>query len=404
MDIPFLIILLFALFILLRIEFIFYIVYVLFGTWVVAQWWTNRAAKQIAVRRFYSDHAFLGERVRVRLQIQNQGRLPIPWVRISESVPLVLHSPNFIRRVISLPSRGQVTITYTLDCRRRGYYALGPASLTTGDLFGFAESRLREPREDHITVYPRIIPLSRLGITSQLPFGTVRTPQRLFEDPTRMIGLRDYQAGDPLHRIHWKASAHAGDLLVTKLDAAISLETAILLNLNAADYEPKRAIDISEWAIVVAASIAHHLAERRQPVGLFTNGYDPLGGRGRAIDLPPRSGRGHLMKVLEVLARIELSPDGAVPFASWIQGATVDLGWGTTVIVITPKGDAATCQALHRLQRAGLNVVLIVVGPSGRFRETRQRARHFGFPAYLAARERDLDAWRSPAPMGWPVR
>lgn len=395
MDISFLIILLFALFILLRVEFIFYVIYVLFGTWVLSRWWAGRALSHLRAQRIYTDHAFLGEQVPVQLQLTNHSRLPIPWLRISESVPLALHSPNFVRRVAFLPSRGRVAVTYTLDCRRRGYYTLGPLSLHTGDLFGFSEVQGQEAKVDTITVYPRIIPLSRLGLSSDLPFGTVRTRQRLFEDPTRLIGLREYQAGDPLHRIHWKVSAHSGDLLVTKLDKAISLETAILLNLNAADYDPQWAVVSSEWAIVVAASLAHHLTEQRQPVGLLTNGRDPLS-QGQAPAILPRSGRSHLIKILEVLARIELTSDGGWPFPVWSRQAALHLGWGTTAIAITPKGDEATCQALHQLQRAGLNAVLIVIEPSLQFGRVRQRARHFGFPAYHVAREEDLHLWRAP--------
>ncbi|MCD6289185.1 MAG: DUF58 domain-containing protein [Anaerolineae bacterium] len=396
MDISFLIILLFALFILLRLEFLFYIIYVLFGVWVLARWWAARAPRVLRVERVYTDHAFLGERVPVRLQIRNRGRLPIPWLRVNESVPLELHVPNFVRRVVTLPSRGSVALEYVLECRQRGYYSLGPVNLNTGDLFGLAEAQVQEPRVDHITVYPRIIPLSRLSISSQLPFGAVRTRQRLFEDPIRMIGLRDYEAGDPLHRIHWKASAHAGDLLVTKLDSVISLETAILLNLRAEEYDPQQRINASEWAIVVAASIAHYLTGKRQPVGLFTNGRDPLSGDGVPIGLPPRSGQESLVKLLEILARIELNQQAVVPFAMWAREATIRLGWGTTVIAITPKGDEDTCQALHRLQQAGLNAILIVVEPSLQFRETERRARYLGFPAHLVAWEKDLDIWRVP--------
>ncbi len=47
-------------------------------------------------------------------------------------------------------------------------------------------------------------------------------------------------------------------------------------------------------------------------------------------------------------------------------------------------------------------VILIVVEPSLGFRETRQRARYLGFPAYMVAREHDLDVWRTPA-KGTPV-
>ncbi|GAB4562175.1 MAG: hypothetical protein Kow0047_10110 [Anaerolineae bacterium] len=396
MDIPFLIILLAVIFILLRLEFIFYLIYVLLGAWMVSRWWPRRALRQIQVERLYDDHAFLGDQVRVILRIHNRSRIPVAWLRVSESVPLTLHVPNYVRRVVAVPGRRHVDISYTLDCRKRGYYPLGPTLLQAGDLFGFGESYGQAAEGDHITVYPQIIPLSRLGIESDLPYGTVRTRRRLHEDPARMVGLRQYEPGDPLHRLHWKASAHAGELLVTKLEAAIALETMIALDLRQSDYDAQEVLMASEWAIVVAASIAHHLAQQRQAVGLMTNGVDPIAPDGAAPHLSPRPGKGHVMKVLEVLARVGLSDDGP-PFDAWLIRETTSLAWGTTVVVIAPKGDEALCQALHRLVRRGLNPLLITVQPSLEFRRVRQRARMLGFPAYQVVRERDLTTqWARP--------
>ena len=400
-GIPFLILLLFLIAVLLRLDFVFYLVYVLFGVYVGSRWWTARGLRTVEVRRRFTDHAFLGERVTVELELRNGALLPIPWLRIHETVPLVLHAPSFVRRVTSLRPRERSSIRYELDCRRRGYYPLGPLCVTSGDLFGFAEAERREAITDHLTVYPEIIPLTRLGFPSRSPFGTIKSRQRIFEDPARVSGVRDYRGGDSLRRIHWKASARQEALLVKQYEPAISLQTAIFLNLNQREYDPRRRIDRSEWAIVVAASIASHLVAQRQAVGLMTNGRDPVAengkgaegnGDGTPLPLPPRPGRLHLMKALEVLARVE--PQDAEPFRVWIQRASLPLSWGDTVVAITPTGDEETCRALHQLCRRGLNVVLVVVEPHGQFGLIRQRARQLGFLAFQVANKRDMDGWR----------
>jgi hypothetical protein len=153
----------------------------------------------------------------------------------------------------------------------------------------------------------------------------------------------------------------------------------------------------SEWAIVVAASLAHYLTERRQAVGLASNGRDSVSHTAQ-WSIPPRPGRPHLMKLLEWLARVEMIE--TVPLAEWLPTAVHNLAWGTVVIVVTPKGDELICRALHRLQRAGLSPVLIVVEPHGQFGDVRERARRLGFPAYLIADERDLARWQTRA--RWP--
>jgi len=421
-EIPFLVLFLFLIAVLLRLDFVFYLVYVLFGVYVVSRWWTARGLSALEVQRRFTDHAFLGERVTVELELRNGALLPIPWLRIHETVPLALHAPSYVRRVTGFRPREHTSIIYDLDCRRRGYYPIGPLHLTSGDVFGFAKAERREAATDHLTVYPEIIPLTRLGFPSQSPFGTIRSQQHIFEDPARATGVRDYRAGDSLRRIHWKASARQETLLVKKYEPAISLQTAIFLNLNRQEYGQRWRIDGPEWAIVVAASIASHLVEQQQAVGLMTNGRDPVaedgnkgeddrgdeadeggeddqgGGSGNAngngapLPLPPRPGRLHLMRVLEVLARVE--PQDAESFSVWAQRASLPLSWGDTIVAITSTGDEETCRALHQLRRKGFNVVLVVVEPHGQFGLIRQRSRQLGFPAFQVAHRRDVDGWR----------
>lgn len=396
-EIPFVIILLLLLAVLLRLDFVYYIIYVMGGLWLLSRWATPRALRSLQVRRHFTDHAFLGESVPVRLELANRSWLPLPWLRINETLPLELAPAAYLRRALSLRPRERVVLRYDLRCTRRGYYPVGPLQLHSGDLFGFVDTQARDEERQHLTVYPRIVPLASLNLSSQLPFGPLAARQRIFEDPARLRGQRDYRPGDSLRRINWKASAHHDDLLVKQFSPAIALETMLLLNLSRDEYSRHLRFSASEWAIVVAASMASCLVAVRQAVGLATNGLDPLaasnGDRPSSpptpSPIPPRPGRQHLMKVLEVLARVELRPVEE-PFADWAQRAAATLAWGTTVIAITPNGEEAVCHGLHALVRAGLNVVMLVVEPYGRFGHVRERARRLGLTAHLVADEQDL--------------
>jgi uncharacterized protein (DUF58 family) len=439
-DLPIFIIFLLLLAFLTRVDFIFYIIYVCVGVYLLSQWYTPRALGNLGIRRRFSDHAFLGEQVAVTLELENRGRLPLPWVQFSESVPLMLRTERPVNQVITLPGRQQRDVTYSVQAMRRGYYRLGPLRLAAGDQFGFNERQFRL-RADYLTVYPRITPLTRLGLPSRLPFGTIASRQRLFEDPARPVGVRGYRSGDSLRQINWKVSAHTENLVVKTFQPAISLETAVLLNLDGRDYSDR--YGGPEWAIELAASLAAHLVEQRQPVGLITNGADPLRQEqspafdeesGRLLFAPPNSqipnpnlrspnplvldpasssiqnpkskiqnphrppailprpGRAHLMKVLEVLARVEAAE--TVSFTRWLPSACLHLSWGVTILVITPLGDEATCQALHRLVRAGYNPVLLVAQATATFGRVQERARRLGFSAYYVPERRDLSKWR----------
>lgn len=420
-DVTLLIIILLVVAVFLRVDFIFYIVYVVAGVYLFSRWHAPRAFRKLNFSRHFTDHAFLSERVEVTITLRNNSRLPLPWLQAAESVPPQLGAGKTPSVAVSLRGKETSRFQYSIRPTRRGYYRLGPLHLRSGDLFGWSEqSGVSQP--SYLTVYPRITPLARLGFPSRLPFGAIAGNQRLFEDPARPVGVRDYRSGDSLRQINWKVSAHTNSLVVRTLQPAISLDTAIVLNLNRDDYERRTRYSAPEWAIEVAASIAAHLTERQQAVGLMTNGRDPLprhaqktapaadfdelSGRllvseqeqvegdpatgGHAI--PPRSGRAHLMSILELLARIE--PTRAPGFPAWIPRACLHLSWGITVPVITPRAGEETCQALHHLVRAGLNPVLIIINPTHNFGALRDRAQRLGFTAYHITEKRDMDVWQ----------
>jgi uncharacterized protein (DUF58 family) len=413
-----LLLLLLAIAFLLRVDFIYYILYVVIGVYLWSRWRTPRAMRSLVASRVYSQRAFLNEVVRVTLILENKSRLSIPWIQFHESIPPELRMEGNIQRVISLRGRQRAEYHYDVKGLQRGYYRLGPLRLVNGDLFGLSKTQRAYLPPDYLTVYPRIVPLSHLGLPSRLPFGTIVSHQRLFEDPARPMGVRDFRSGDSLRQINWKASAHTQNLLVRTFQPAISLETSILLDLNSSSYVRRELHYMTEWAIVIAASLAAHLVNMRQAVGLITNGIDPLrlqeesrefdDATGRlqsknespeqsylrytAQIIPSHSGRPHLMKILEQLARVETKD--TLSFSEWAPMACIGLSWGVTILAITNRGDNDTCNTMHRLVRYGYNPILVTVEPDANFSQVRERARHLGFKAYNISSPQKLDVWQ----------
>ncbi|MEW5868985.1 MAG: DUF58 domain-containing protein [Chloroflexota bacterium] len=373
-------------------SFVLTLLYLLVGTFLLGRWWGRQALKGVVVRRAYTGHAFLGEKVRVRLHVQNTGWLPLAWMRVRESLPVELFSSGPYQRVVTVSPKSEMSLEYWLDCRKRGYYPLGPLDLSSGDVLGAGGTHWRSEPVEFLTVYPKIIPLRQVKLPSQAPLGTLRHNQPIFEDPSRIWGKRDYVAGDSLRRVDWKSSANIGRLQVKLFEPSIALETTIFLNLNAGDYEMRTRYDVPELAIVVAASLASWVINVRQAVGLATNGIDPLLGEAPPPPLPPRRGRSHLLRLLETLARIQV--EETYSLADLLQQESHSLAWGTTLVVVTNRIDDALFDSLFATRRAGLNAFLIQCGPTLNFDQVRRRANYFGFPIHQVLDERDLDIWR----------
>ncbi len=390
--VPFLLVL-FVIAALLRADFFFTIAYLFFAVYLLSRLWTRRTVKHLRVQRRFVDRAFLGDRVRVDLTVQNTGWLPIPWLEVHESLPVQLTAPPFYREVVSLGPHERRHFAYTLNCRQRGYYPIGPLTMQTGDLLGIARRNQTQVAPEHIIVYPRVVPLQELGLPTRSPQVALPARSHLFEDPARVMGVRDYQRGDSPRRIHWTATASAGRLLVKQYQPSIARETLICLDLNREDYERRQRYTATELAIVVAASIANHIIVREGlPAGLATEAWDPLLDDGARFLLPPRSERAHLMSLLEVLARVQVTL--AAPFVDLLRCESVNLPWGATLAIITGRESEPLFDTLVYLQRAGFAVALILVQPGRQSPELRERANLLSVPIHRIWAERDLETWR----------
>ena len=375
----------------MRGSFALTLIYLVVGALAAGMWWGRRALAQLETKRRFSHHAFLGDEVKINLRVQNKGWLPVPWLELRETMPVALVGPNSFQTVTNLGPRAEAQFEYVLHARKRGYYAIGPLSLSTGDILGLSNSLQAGMPSEALVVYPKIIPFTSMDIPSQSPQGTLRYTLPLFEDPMRVFGKRGYTSGDSLRRIDWKSSASSGQLQVKKFEPSIALETFVVLNLNAEDYYYRTRIDATELAIVIAASVANWIAGKKQMVGLMINGRDPLATDGRPQSIPARKGKRHVMRLLETLARAEIIEHAAL--APLLQQQRYQLAWGTTLIVITGSASQELLDELYQARRAGQNVILILAGGNTSDVEAQRRAKAFGIPVYSIASERELNIW-----------
>jgi len=338
---------------------------------LVAIQWGQHALDRIEYhRQFDRVRCFPGEEVELRVELTNRKVLPVTYLTVDDQVPdeLEIHSRKltFIRRgkgllrlVFGMAWYQKVIRHYRVTATRRGVYSLGPVRVTGGDPFGFVQHDIELDERAELVVYPRIVPLEQLGIPSRRPFGDLRSRDRLFEDPLRFAGVRDYQPGDPLSRIHWKASAATGRLAVKLLDPSSHLGVAVFINTWGWElFWMGSEQDAIEAACTTAASVVQWAMDEGVPVGLYANGF--VTGWGGRLRLPPARGPQVLPHALEGLAR--LFAPSRTPVADILAEESRGLAYGTSVVVITRQVLDGTADELMRIHRSGRPVTLILVG------------------------------------------
>jgi uncharacterized protein (DUF58 family) len=326
----------------------------------LARTWSRLALERLEYRRaLASRRAFVGETVDVTFSLTNRKALPLPSVEVQDHVPEAMPAEGVhvapssfsglvsVTRTTSLAWYQRVAWHTRFRCQTRGYFRFGPAMLRSGDPFGFFETSAERHKQDYITVLPRLYDLSALGLPTRRPFGEERGGSPIFEDPSRMIGVRDYRAGDPLKRIEWKATARRGALQSRVYEPSSSLYLLVALNVTTLEYvwegyDPVRL----ERSISLAGSVARWAHDHRYATGLIANSSYP--GADRAMSIPAGRDPDQLTRILEALAMV--SPLTIAPLEEVLEEAARRLPLGATIVLVASYCHESLAATLHRLE------------------------------------------------------
>jgi uncharacterized protein (DUF58 family) len=344
-----------------------------FGTGGMARLWARVSLEQVQYRRVLGNRrVFMGETVEVRLRLTNAKRIPVPWIEVREYLPEAspvsgahttpsgLPGTVLLSRSTSLGGHEELEWPLTLNAEQRGFYRLGPAHLRSGDLFGIFEREETVRGTDSIVVYPRTYPLEDLGIVSARPFGERAGGRRIFEDPARVVGVRDYFPGDPLKRVDWNATARIGRLQSRLYEPSRTQALIVALNVSTMEqswlgFDPV----LLERNVVVAASIARWAFEDHSAIGLVANGSFPDADRAIRIGAGSRSDQ--LVRVLEALAMI--APFTISSLAAELERPGHALPAGATLVVVAALMSDDLAATLQRLRAEGHAVHVVKTSP-----------------------------------------
>jgi len=328
----------------------------------------------------------IGEQVEVMLTVRNTGMLPIPWVLVEDLVPEKMPIKGEHAKMLTLMPGQEEQLLYQVILNRRGYHQFGPFLAETGDLFGFFRRFKAGHSREYVTVYPAVEPLSEYDIASRRPLGTVKISNKIFEDPTRIIGVREYEPGDPLNRIHWKTTARMGALHSKVFEPSKVIGATVILDFHKDGYRGPDGEERGELAVLTAASIADYIASAREQVGFLTNGRDqadtaqwealPLLGKIRkhVVDqtratvrsdrlapfmVPTRKAAEQGRLIFEALARVDYT-DGFT-IGQTLRHSFQHLNRDSVILVITPRVTEDMAVTLGIMKETGYSVNLFII-------------------------------------------
>lgn len=358
--------------------------------------WTRFGVQRVEYRRrLGAGRAVAGDSVALDVTIWNRKPLPLPWVGADDLVTdglevrerPALDRDNEVqgRRILhnewSLAWYERVVRHFHLDDVRRGVYELGPVRIRVRDILGrdAVEGSMELP--DRLVVSPPALPVRRVGHETS-PIGERRARRSLFVDPALYAGVRPFQPGDSLRRIHWRATARLGSPVSRRYEPARGREVLLAMDIQTLPgphWQMTWDDDAFEGLCTTAASLARRLLDQGASVGLAAASF--TGTPQRYAWLAPQASPSQLARVGGLLAR--MGPISSAPFGGLLTWLTRRLPPGATILVLSARDPRAYLPAIRRLAVSGYGVELVATGLEGT--EHARRARAAGIGATSAA-------------------
>lgn len=322
-----------------------------------------------------------GGSVRVGVRIRNAAASTSTQLVWNDAIPWPADAPPHPLAPIPATTTAArvVTAEYELRPPRRGVYAIGPLVVENHDPFGMAASVAALGVQDRLVVVPAVGDLPSGGPVLADGEGAAQLVQRKATGNDDDLTTREYRPGDALRRVHWRASARHGELMVRQEEHRSHPDARLVVDTRLGGYPDARAdagetwdasssSEAFEWVVRMTASLGMHLEANGFQVAIEETAMpqiDQLGERWEG----GRRAEGFLtsLAAVRLLDRPAAELAGAVPdtagplFALMADPEDATLDWmlrrrrGADLAVAFAVG--ARDEALERLADAGWTVV-----------------------------------------------
>ena len=320
--------------------------------------------------------AVRGETVAVRLMLRRRTLLPVGMIELEVSAPD--EGRDIGRMVVStVPLKGR-EYRYTIQCAHRGVYEAGVSRVRVTDVFGlFSFSRRVRETPARIEVVPRLanVPAVLVKPGDTGPQGRVH----MTEDLASPSGVRGWQEGDSLKKVHWKLTARRRELMVRTFEESARPDFLILLDCAPVNAMKSHTRTIEDALCEAAAAAALAQMEAGYPVRMPLNTSSPseLAGQSPA----------EIAHFLNALTWLQF--DSPYSFEQVIELELRRMLRTGALILVTTRMNASLAELALRVRQLGVEVQYVWVAETVRSEHEDMKSRL----ELLGVRVRRVNPW-----------
>jgi uncharacterized protein (DUF58 family) len=214
------------------------------------------------------------------IQIHNDKPFIFPFIRIYYQLPNSVFTGELEEDVLSILPFQYGETRRDFHCAFRGSFTIGITSLEVMDMFGLFRFHINLSKRPYykpltLNIYPRIIHLQYLPLPQIKHEGMQNSQLQKSYETAMPSDIREYRYGDPLKRIHWKASSKLQDILI--LDHETTTQPHALLYMEAMPPEAPNSMikhEIEDQLVETVTAISHYILNKWLPLRLTVYGED----------------------------------------------------------------------------------------------------------------------------------
>lgn len=320
-------------------------------------WRARRLVLGIEASRVVSPAAFEDDQVRVELLLENRSKRRVRFLRVVDRFAPAIAERQIIPEAGPLPANSVRPLRYEASCSRLwGSYSIGPLRVSATDALGLSHAVKTLPIQADFSLFPKVHDVAGLVQAGGRP--SLSAEDATSDRPGQSLsylGVREYFPGDDPRRIHWRATARTGTLMLRENEIDLVPYLSLFLDVQRENRAGLGRKSTREYVTRIGASLLATAARRGQVVQLFAESADP-------VFVPPGRGEAHLMLALERLIHVKQDGERAVFDVIADRLPVLPAGSMVTVLLSTSSPEPGGLRALlDRLERRHLRGAFVLV-------------------------------------------
>ncbi len=211
-----------------------------------------------------------GDENTIKLLINNSYPIQLK-ARIIDELPVQFQRRDFVLKTILLPKL-KLEIPYTIRPTQRGEYHFGQVHVFISNMIGFMERRYSSLQDETVKVYPSFVQLKKFQLYT-MPDRNAQSGGRITYRrgiSTEFDHIKEYNRGDDVRTINWKASARKDQLMVNSFMDEKSQHIYCIIDKGRLMKMPFDGMSLLDYSINATLMFSFVALQKDDKIGVIT--------------------------------------------------------------------------------------------------------------------------------------